>query len=266
MSITMSGFTTTTNIDSLTISISNISNKKDLVINNPFGQYYDSISAIYPELPYNQYFTNIISGSNKVTNISVTIEWFNQTKSIQFANQNLIMNPSTLKYTIEMTSYNFKSQLNTLQLVMSTLLESSKTKDICSSKQFVYGRFIKRALIDNNAKSIENVLLDSTFNPIESSYQSQSFIGIEIPNFKKSAKIDPDFSVLLSASTEDNNSICSKSNSSLSGTKIAGIVVGCTAFVAVVLISTIYIIRKKKQNSKFINNMNSNINNRKFGF
>ncbi|KAN0042918.1 hypothetical protein ACTA71_010550 [Dictyostelium dimigraforme] len=230
----------------------------------------------------NQYFTNIITGSNTITNVTVTIEWFNQTKSIQFANQNLTMNPSTLKYTVEITLYNFQSQLNTLQLVMSASLESSKTNDVCSSKQFgntsngddsnylkvqvddhsVYGRFIKRALVDGNARSIENVLLDSTFNPIESSYQSQAFIGIEIPNFKQSAIIDPDFSILLSSSSDqDSNSICSKSKNGLSGTKIAGIAIGCAAFAAVALISTIYFIKKKKQNSKFINNMNSKLKN-----
>lgn len=96
------------------------------------------------------------------------------------------MNPS-IKYTIEINKYPFSQSLNTLQFVMSASLISSETNDdICSSKEFgnttsgddsnyikiqvdnhsVYGRFIKRAIIDSKVQSIENILLDSTMKPI----------------------------------------------------------------------------------------------------
>ncbi|KAN0038101.1 hypothetical protein ACTA71_000273 [Dictyostelium dimigraforme] len=69
----------------------------------------------------NQYFTTI---SN--INITATLEWFNQSSSIQFANQNLTMSPSSIKYTIEITKYQF---------VMAALL-TLNSNDICSSNQF----------------------------------------------------------------------------------------------------------------------------------
>ncbi|KAK5579524.1 hypothetical protein RB653_009208 [Dictyostelium firmibasis] len=78
----------------------------------------------------NQYFTTISS-----TNITVTLEWFNQTTSIEFVNQNLTMNPSTINYTIEITNYPFVNKLNQLQLVMSASL-TLNSNEICSSNQF----------------------------------------------------------------------------------------------------------------------------------
>ncbi|KAM9977331.1 hypothetical protein ACTFIR_011193 [Dictyostelium discoideum] len=149
------------------------------------------------------------------------------------------MNPSTIKYTIELSQYKFKNKLNGLQLIMSASLSSSKTDDICSDKQFgettdefydisnylkiqvddhsLYGRFIKRAIVDSLVKTISNELLDSSMNPISSSSSSQSFIGIILPNYANSIIIDPDFSVLIdskSASSSE-NSICTNNDSKL---------------------------------------------------
>ncbi|EAL62270.1 hypothetical protein DDB_G0290287 [Dictyostelium discoideum AX4] len=91
------------------------------------------------------------------------------------------MNPSSIKYTIEISEYKFSSNLNQLQLVMTASLSVNKTNDICSNKEFsetssgddsnylkiqiddhsLYGRFIKRALIDSIPRPIDNVPLDS---------------------------------------------------------------------------------------------------------
>ncbi|KAK5579526.1 hypothetical protein RB653_009210 [Dictyostelium firmibasis] len=216
----------------------------------------------------NQYFTTISS-----TNITVTLEWFNQTTSIEFANQNLTMNPSTIKYTIEITNYPFVNKLNQLQLVMSASL-TLNSNDICSLNQFgntstgddsnylkiqienhsLYGRFIKRAIIDNIVKSINNVLLDSSLNVIDSSSSSiQSFIGITIPYYTKSIIVDPDFSVLIdSKSASDNDdSICTKNKSGLTTSQLAGIIIGSVGFAAVIIISSVYFVVRRRNQKKF---------------
>ncbi|KAM9985983.1 hypothetical protein ACTFIZ_004234 [Dictyostelium cf. discoideum] len=226
-----------------------------------------------------QYFTSIQSGDLKstnqlTTNITVTLEWFNQTTIIQFANNNITMNPSSIKYTIEITEYKFINQLNSLQLVMSALFESSTSKDTCSLKEFgetsdgdnsnffkiqiddhsLYGRFIKRAIIDSKVSSIENQLLDSKMNSIQTSSVSQSFIGITIPNYKQSIIIDPDFSVLVDSkpvSNDDNNSICTSNKSKLTSAQLAGIIIGSVAFVAVVIVSVVYLVVKNRKSKKF---------------
>ncbi|KAM9970457.1 hypothetical protein ACTFIR_002313 [Dictyostelium discoideum] len=247
---------------------------RELDFNNKEVNNYKFDQWIYTPINEfkNQYFTTV---SN--TNITATLEWFNQSTPIQFANQNLTMNPSSIKYTIEITEYQFKSSLNQLQLVMEASL-TTNSNDICTLNQFgntstgdnsnylkiqienhsLYGRFIKRAIIDNNVKSISNVLLDSSLNVIDSSSSSlQSFIGITIPNYRNSIIVDLDFSVLIdskSASDED-NSVCTKNNSGLTTAQLAGII-GSIAFAAVIIIGVIYIIIKKNKQKKFVDSVN----------
>ncbi|KAN0023965.1 hypothetical protein ACTFIV_008358 [Dictyostelium citrinum] len=250
------------------ISLRELNFKNEEAKNHIFDQWiYTPINEFK-----NQYFTTI---SN--TNITATLEWFNQSTSIQFANQNLTMNPSSIKYTIEITKYQFSSSLNQLQLVMAASL-TTNSNDICSLNQFgntstgddsnylkiqienhsLYGRFIKRAIIDNVVKSISNVLLDSSLNIVDSSSSLQSFIGITIPYYSDSIIVDPDFSVLIdskSASDED-DSICTKKNSGLTTTQLAGIIVGSIAFAVVIVIGAVYIIVKRNKQKKFVESVN----------
>ncbi|KAN0019314.1 hypothetical protein ACTFIU_002522 [Dictyostelium citrinum] len=250
------------------VSLRELNFKNEEVKNHIFDQWiYTPIDEFK-----NQYFTTV---SN--TNITATLEWFNQSTSIQFANQNLTMNPSSIKYTIEITKYQFSSSLNQLQLVMAASL-TTNSNDICSLNQFgntstgddsnylkiqienhsLYGRFIKRAIIDNIVKSISNVLLDSSLNVVDSSSSLQSFIGITIPYYSDSIIVDPDFSVLIdskSASNED-DSVCTKKNSGLTTAQLAGIIVGSIAFAAVIVIGAVYIIVKRNKQKKFVENVN----------
>ncbi|KAN0042455.1 hypothetical protein ACTFIV_005020 [Dictyostelium citrinum] len=221
----------------------------------------------------NLYETSINSNSNTITNISATLEWFNKSTTVEFANQQLQMNPSSIKYTIEINEYPFSQSLNTLQLVMSASLISSEIDDICSSKEFgnttngddsnflkiqvdnhsVYGRFIKRAIIDSKVQSIENILLDSTMKPISTSHSTQSYIGITIPQYSKQVIIDPDFSIIIdqrAASSNSENSICSNNSSSLTKGQIAGIIIGGVAFLAVIIACVVYYFYKKKKDKQ----------------
>ncbi|KAM9978966.1 hypothetical protein ACTFIZ_000305 [Dictyostelium cf. discoideum] len=212
------------------------------------------------------YFTTIPSENS---NITVTLEWFNSSSIIKFANETITMNPSSIKYTIEIDGYQFLNKLNSLQLVLSASLETNK-EDVCSSKEFgstdtttdylkiqiedhsLYGRFIKRGIVDGKPTTISNQLLDKFFNTINEHSSVQSFIGITIPYFKNII-IDPDFSVLLDYS-KDSNSNC-YSNSKLSASQIAGIIIGCVLFLTIIIISIIYYIIKKRKQKNFIKNI-----------
>ncbi|EGC34465.1 hypothetical protein DICPUDRAFT_79781 [Dictyostelium purpureum] len=70
------------------------------------------------------------------SNIKAKLVWYENESNVTFANQIIHMNPSTIKYTIDIDKYQFKSRLNSLELIMSASFESSKTNDICSSSDF----------------------------------------------------------------------------------------------------------------------------------
>ncbi|KAK5578670.1 hypothetical protein RB653_008343 [Dictyostelium firmibasis] len=220
-----------------------------------------------------KYETTIIN-NNITTTITVNIEWFKDSTNITFANSQITMDPSSVKYTIEISEYKFSNNLNQLQLVMSASFETNNNNDICSLTEFgdssngdnsnyfkiqiedhsLYGRFIKRAIIDNFVRSIDNILLDSSMETIKTPSSSQSFIGITIPNYKQSIVVDPDFSVLIdskSVSNNQDNSICNR-NSKLSTPQLIGIIIGSVGFAAVLIFSLTYYIIKKRRESKFV--------------
>ncbi|KAN0008779.1 hypothetical protein ACTFIU_002072 [Dictyostelium citrinum] len=254
------------------VSIRELGFNGEVIKTFPFDKWiFDEIN-----LTTGRYNTSIVSqnDNNIITNITTTIQWFNSSKNITFAGQELQMNPSSVKFTIEIENYAFSSALNNLELIMfASLLSTDENDDFCSLKQFgnttngdnsnyiklqvqnhsVYGRFIKRAIVDGFIVSIENTLLDEFQNTIveSTSHSTQTFIGIKIPHFKNKVTIDPDFFVLLdSESASGDHSICSKSNG-LSSRKIAGIVIGSVFFVAIIVISIVYVVIKNRNAKKF---------------
>ncbi|EGC37177.1 hypothetical protein DICPUDRAFT_150253 [Dictyostelium purpureum] len=224
----------------------------------------------------NQYHTTISVSSTQTTNVTVTLKWYENETIVEFANQNLKMNPSSIKYTIEIQNFPFESSLNSLQLIMQASFLSNKIQDTCSAKEFgdttsgdnsnylkiqienksLYGRFIKRCITDDasNIFLLENQLLDSEMNAVESPNQIQTYIGIKMPWFEHYSIIDPDFSVLVNSDSASSlsNSNCSSKDSKLSTIKIVGIVIGCVAFVCIVSVAIIYSIQLKKKESRFI--------------
>ncbi|EGC31043.1 hypothetical protein DICPUDRAFT_40548 [Dictyostelium purpureum] len=187
------------------------------------------------------------------------------------------MNPSSVKYTIEIIDYPFQSILNSLEIVMSASFKSNDKTDGCSSKEFgdtngwdnsnylkiqvndhsLYARFIKRGVINGRSiVTVSNSILDDSFKTVQDPSQATSFIAISIPYFSSNATIDPDFSILLDQS-KSSSSVCKSSK--LSSTQIAGIIIGAVGFVAVVAICiTVYII-KKKQYQKEMKNMQNKL-------
>ncbi|KAK5579160.1 hypothetical protein RB653_008839 [Dictyostelium firmibasis] len=240
---------------------------------------------IYTEInnSTNKYLSTISNKNNNgvivETNVTVVLQWFEKNDTVLFAGQTLRMNPSSIKYTINITSYSFAKNLNSLQLVMSASLQSSTIDDICSSNSFgntsdgdnsnymklnvndhsVYGRFIKRAIVDNKIISVNNNFLnDSSSN----SYTSEALIGISIPYYNYYALVDPDFSILVDSnptSSNDENSICKSTSSKLSTAQLVGIIVGSVAFAAISVFIVSYAIIKGKQERKMLSDMNNKL-------
>ncbi|EAL68438.1 hypothetical protein DDB_G0278531 [Dictyostelium discoideum AX4] len=217
-----------------------------------------------------QYIVNLETSFNNNTKLNCTTtvitEWFNSTTNITFANQNLIMNPSSLKYNINITTYPFENQLNTLQLIIQAKAISNEIDyNSCSSKDFgetvndnsnyvqlkvndnsLYGRFIKRAIVDGNLNSINNIILNGQSDDDDSTtyYSSESLIAISIPYYKNLIQLDPDFGILLDSDSA--NSICKEnSENKLSTGAIIGIVLGCVGCAILITIS-IFLAKKYK--------------------
>ncbi|KYQ92641.1 hypothetical protein DLAC_06637 [Tieghemostelium lacteum] len=198
------------------------------------------------------YLTNI-TNRGLVTSVKVKLQYFNNKDQVFFANEYLDMNPSSLKYLIELSPYNFTSQLNHLQLLISASIQSS-AEDACSAQETLsntdsdyvklqvnsnslYGRFIKRGIVDNRIRAISNspVSIDSN---IQTKNQQLQYIGINIPNYKSSVVIDPDFSLLVDSDTasDKENSVCQSKSTGLTRIQKIGIIVGCSVFGLIILI------------------------------
>ncbi|KAK5579915.1 hypothetical protein RB653_009604 [Dictyostelium firmibasis] len=260
------------------VSISKI-REYDYQSNEVYSYTFSSWEFIKINQTANQYNTSFIK-SGIETFITVKLEWFDNETGIEFANQNITMNPSSIKYTIEISKYQFSSKLNRLQLIMMASLSSNKTDDVCSDKEFgettngdnsnylkiqvdthsLYGRFIKRAIIDSMPRAIDNIPLDSSMKPVDSASSSQSYIGISVPYYQNQIIIDPDFSLLLGFSSKSESSICSDNNfSKLSALHISSIAicgfVGLLTIVAVV----IYAYYKKRYDRNVMKEIHSKI-------
>ncbi|KAF2070285.1 hypothetical protein CYY_008391 [Polysphondylium violaceum] len=227
-------------------------------------------------VPQYLYETTILH-NNHTTYINVTVSFFEYQQFIVFAQQNITMNSNSLKYQVSMSSYEFQSKLNYLQLVMQTNFTSGEEESSCSYTEFVdfendkeeyllmqingnsfNGRFIKTAIIDDRVTTISNTLLDSKYNIVNSDKTTSSFIGINIPIYSKQALIDPDFSLVISidSAKDKKGSICSSSaKSKLSGAQIAGIVIGVVVITTSAVVVSVYLIYKNIQKKKNIKSM-----------
>ncbi|KAM9981538.1 hypothetical protein ACTFIY_003838 [Dictyostelium cf. discoideum] len=217
------------------------------------------------------YFTTIKNKNDlsKRTNITVSIKMYKQLTTIQFAGENITIQPSSIKYFISLSDYQFKSNLNTLDLVMYVSIETEKIDDACFGSEFgdsssqlssqylkiqindvsLYGEFIKRAIVDTHIVGVLNKVLTNSqvkgnnINPTSNGSSSQ-YISIQIPNYKTNVELDPNFSVLLESSKLE-NSTCNKKQSSLTKTQLIGIIIGSTGGFILILIIVISIVYKK---------------------
>ncbi|KAF2071180.1 hypothetical protein CYY_007497 [Polysphondylium violaceum] len=254
-----------------------------IVNRHPFPQWLASnnTASKYSLYTNSSYF---YTASINNTNVSVAIDYFNQATptNITFAGQVLEMSPYSLKYSINLTEYAFQSSFNTLQLVLTASIESSDAGSPCAASEFgetvadgaeyvkmqvndhsLYGRFVKRGIIDGRIKSVSNQLLDTDYNTVHADSKLQSFIAINIPFYKQSVQLDPDFSILLDnrPASDSSNAVCKQSKSSLTGAQIAGIVIGGVCFAAIVVIIITYAIYKTKKQRQFDKDMSIKLDN-----
>ncbi|KAF2075844.1 hypothetical protein CYY_002830 [Polysphondylium violaceum] len=265
------------------VALNELGSKGELIYQYKFQSWIvtpneNSVYKQFSPVSY-KYETNITHPLYEtVSYINVFIDFFNQSEpvAISFANEILTMNPSSLKYSVNITTYSFSSSLNTLQLVMATSIESKDTQ--CSAQETgntvdnsefiklqvdnhsLYGRFIKRGIIDGRVRAVTNNLLLNSDLYLSNSTTSKSsaFIGINIPQFSRLVQIDPDFSVLIdnkAANADSLNSICSEKKSKLSNAQLAGIIVGSVAFGTAIIACIIYCIVKKRKDVKFMNKL-----------
>ncbi|EFA85189.1 EGF-like domain-containing protein [Heterostelium album PN500] len=202
------------------------------------------------------------------TAINVTIMYFKDETTIRFGNQDLKMQASSIKFTIELSSFDFTSRTNSLQVVMEATIKGSN-KDSCSSKDYgsedgtkdniqwikmdidktsLYGRFITFGIIDQRPTVVNNRIIEDSLDINNTTQDSSQFrstkVGITIPFYVEKAIIDPDFSNLVTVDGNSQNSLCTNNDDKkLSTAAIIGITVGCVA--AALIIITIVIIKKK---------------------
>ncbi|KAM9956131.1 hypothetical protein ACTFIW_005990 [Dictyostelium discoideum] len=214
------------------------------------------------------YLTNVTNKNDpsKNTKVEVLIKHFRNGGVVEFAGNDISILPGAIKYYITIYNYQFKTKLNTLQLMMYASIKTHQTGNVCSNDEFgniksvddesqylklkinditLYGQFIKRAILDGDIIAILNKQIDSLNNGKNGTY-SEIIIAIEIPYYQAKAELDPNFSILLeNGKTTPENSICiGKSvKPGLSKSQIIGIIVACVGMfivLGIVICSTLY--------------------------
>ncbi|KYQ91779.1 hypothetical protein DLAC_07573 [Tieghemostelium lacteum] len=205
------------------------------------------------------------------TTVKVTLKYFHNKDTVEFAGETFDILPSTLKYQISISPFKFQSSLNTLQLIMASSIQSDTNDYSCTyqeqgnspdsdadyvklqvNEHSLYGRFIKRAIIDNRIQTISN-----TFQNGESqSTQIQNQVAINIPNFQYLVIMDPDYSVLIDSqkASDQSTSTCGQptEGKGLTKTQLIGIIIGSVAIgiIAIILIS--YFLYKKSSSVRVL--------------
>ncbi|KYQ92791.1 hypothetical protein DLAC_05373 [Tieghemostelium lacteum] len=255
------------------VSLDELNFNATVIKSHEFKEWlYTNTTKVNSTIQEYQYETSI-NYRNTVTKVKVLVQYFTNRDSVFFAGEYLEMLPSTLKYKISFSPYAFESDLNSLRLVMSASLQTSQTENICSNQEFnqqdgggisssdyiklqinqnsLYGRFVKRAVIDNRIQQVRNILVQ--MNQSTSSL-SKEYIGILIPHFMANAIIDPDFSLLVDSNTAEDkdDSICSNANNTEGLTRIQkiGIIIGSVIFGTILILALGFFLYKYNINFK----------------
>ncbi|KYQ92988.1 hypothetical protein DLAC_05592 [Tieghemostelium lacteum] len=181
----------------------------------------------------NFFYTSKISPSS---NITVLLQVFKIETIVKFAGQDDTLPPNGLKYSVNITNYPWKSQLNTGQLIIkSELATQVQDETFCSGfnqtqigegtgaddirwikisqgNYTVYGKFGNRAMVDGRQVLINNVVTGGDIT-LGGNITSSSLVGVNVPHFYKIVEIDPNFSVLLNPdyqSESESQHLCEK--------------------------------------------------------
>eukprot|EP01133_Synstelium_polycarpum_P007638 gene7638-8935_t len=215
-------------------------------------------------------YTTIISIGMVHTYVTVFIEWFALSSPVTFAGDTWIVGASSIKYSIELSKYQFVSQLNTLQLVLRSTM-ATQSNEACSiatkgtnsqsavdwmtlkiNQYTLYGRYMKKAVIDNRVVAITNTIDTTTNDTYSLTPTLDSFISINIPYYIESVNLDPDFSILVETDP-DYSGVCSNSSTKWMTTpRLAGIIIGSLTLAAAA--TTVAIVVKLKQRKNLLEN------------
>ncbi|EGG13516.1 hypothetical protein DFA_11277 [Cavenderia fasciculata] len=190
-----------------------------------------------------------------------TISFSTLARTVEFGGKQLLINANSIKLEVNISKWEYSSNLSTLRVVFKTLINNNQSiqydcidKDIStfsydslSSLQYLTvvkdgiqfnGRFIDVALSDGRPTYSPTQLISST--PINDE-QSIVKIGIVFPQCQECI-LDPDFSALIVDTTNN----CESEDSDSKWKMITGIVVGVVGAV-VLSIFTIYGIKRFKR-------------------
>ncbi|EGG15951.1 hypothetical protein DFA_09622 [Cavenderia fasciculata] len=207
-----------------------------------------------------------------------TISFSSKPRDIQFGDQQLHINANSIKLSVNVTNWQYSSNLATLRVVFRTITINDQTVEYdCNDKQIdaltydslsslqylrvikddiqFNGRFIDVALSDGRPTYSQTEVISLT-QSTSNDEQSIALIGINLPQCQ-SCVLDPDFSPLLI--DKSNDSGCEKSNN---WRIIVGCVVGGIGAVAIAVgsIITYKKIKKFKSDSACIESKLHNIN------
>ncbi|KAM9988539.1 hypothetical protein ACTFIZ_012310 [Dictyostelium cf. discoideum] len=219
-------------------------------------------------------FTTDFDNKNKPNNsvkVDVLIRHFKDGGLVEFAGKNVPILMGAVKYYFSLSNYIFKSQLNTLHLVMYAGVETLQKENVCFGSEFgvdsleeenqyfkvqindfsLYGQFMTRAIIDGKFLSIRNLQLNfsDVSTSLNTNTHNQVFFAIEIPNYKIKAELDPNFSILLESTNKQNsqNRVCvvDNSKSGMTSLQIMGIIISCVGMFVVIVVIVGYFSYKK---------------------
>ncbi|KAM9993241.1 hypothetical protein ACTFIZ_011202 [Dictyostelium cf. discoideum] len=230
--------------------------------NNDFKQ---QIETYYYNTTINS--TSISKSLNKSTEIKVLFNWYKDIDSnvnvnvnkFKFANQEIKIEPYSLKFNIEISSYSFESDLNTLQLIIQSQVESQVENDHCSTNSINIVNNDNNNYFDNfkiklndrilNCNFIKRGIVDGAITTLSNSYSytnsTNLSIAINIPHYENLIQMDPSFGILIDHTSSTNEQGC-KSEESRKWIEITiGVVVGFVG--ATILIIAGFIIYKRNQ-------------------
>ncbi|GAM25736.1 hypothetical protein SAMD00019534_089110 [Acytostelium subglobosum LB1] len=200
--------------------------------------------------------TNMGGIQHASNTITLTIDKYLDGGQTVWANKTLKFQPNTIKYTVNFDGYNFTSQLNYIQIIFQTVSMGDCTQlqndteiswgrssrddmhyfILPQHQMQCYGRFPTSVISDDRVVSISNKIV-SVGEPLR--------VATSVPFFKRSAAIDPDFSVLVlySQANSNGNGMCEASG----GPKpyiIPLIVVGCVLCLVIICLALFFKLKK----------------------
>ncbi|KAF2078105.1 hypothetical protein CYY_000576 [Polysphondylium violaceum] len=209
----------------------------------------------------------------------VTMNLFQESQVVEFANTSIQVEPGSIKYTVQINGYPFSSALNYLQVVFGIqALPSQPVIDACAplnnsvvetdpniadikwlqmtrGNSYMVGKILNRALVDNK-------IVYSQFHHQVSGDNSVNIIA-NLPYFKTSATLDPNFSAMLDVTSDSklptSNECQEASAGKDNGWKIAtGVSVGAAVAIASAIAGVMFY-KKWQVKKQFHKDLNSKL-------